>query len=473
MNIRKKNILVAGDAMLDSYFFGEVSRISPEAPVPVFRKKTDKSVLGGATNVAANLIAANQNVSMMSMVGDDNNGQQILDLLAKKKVKSELVLTLPRKTTLKTRFLAANHQQVMRLDVEDTNPITKTRSDELLKKLMGVIDQFDLILLSDYMKGFLTRDLCQGMIKMAVAHNIPVIVDVKDPNYGKYYGATLLKPNLGELRMLTGLNAQTDEEIVSASEELRKRSQCQYILTTLGARGMVLVGDGAPYFVKSKVREVFDVSGAGDTTIAYLATCMASGFSIRDSVDFANLAAGIQVGKVGTSSVSIEEVRMAFDNECFRNSRKMLSWEESAVLRAEKSDKKIVFTNGCFDILHVGHIRYLKQASELGDLLVVGLNSDESVKRLKGFDRPVNSEKDRAEMLSALGFVDYVVVFEEDTPYNLIKAIQPDVLVKGGDYKPEDVVGRDIVESRGGKVQILPFVEGKSTTSIINKINKK
>lgn len=473
MNIHKKNILVAGDAMLDSYYFGEVNRISPEAPVPVFRKKTEKNVLGGAANVAANLVAANQNVSMMSMVGDDNNGQLLLNLLAQKKVTSELVVTSPRKTTVKTRFLATNHQQVMRLDVEDTNPITKTKSDELLKKLKGVIDQFDLLLLSDYMKGFLSRDLCQGVIKMAVAKGIPVIVDVKDPNYGKYYGATLLKPNLSELRMLMGLNAQTDDEIVSASEELRKRSQCQYILTTMGARGMVLVGDGAPYFVKSKVREVFDVSGAGDTTIAYLATCMASGFSIRDSVDFANLAAGIQVGKVGTSSVSIEEVRMAFDNEGFRNSRKMLSWEESAELRAEKSDKKIVFTNGCFDILHVGHIRYLKQASKLGDLLVVGLNSDESVKRLKGSDRPVNSEMDRAEMLSSLGFVDYVVVFEEDTPYNLIKAIQPDILVKGGDYRPEDVVGKDIVESRGGKVQILPFVEGKSTTSIINKINKK
>lgn len=473
MNIHKKNILVAGDAMLDSYYFGEVNRISPEAPVPVFRKKTEENVLGGATNVAANLVAANQNVSMMSMVGDDNNGQLLLNLLVNNKITSELVVTLPRKTTVKTRFLAANHQQVMRLDVEDTNPITKTRSDELLKKLKGVIDQFDLILLSDYMKGFLTRDLCQGMIKMAVAHSIPVIVDVKDPNYGKYYGATLLKPNLSELRMLTGVNAQTDDEIVSASEELRKRSQCQYVLTTLGARGMVLVGDGAPYFVKSKVREVFDVSGAGDTTIAYLAACMASRFSIRDSVDIANLAAGIQVGKVGTSSVGLEEVRSALSNECTCSSRKILSMVDAENLRTEKADKKIVFTNGCFDILHVGHLRYLEQASKLGDILIVGLNSDTSVKNIKGEDRPINSEDDRTEMLSALGFVDYVVVFEEDTPYNLIKAIQPDILVKGGDYKPEDVVGRDIVESRGGKVQILPFVEGKSTTSIINKINKK
>lgn len=473
MTIGKKNILIVGDVMLDTYFMGDVARISPEAPVPVFRKKSERCVLGGAANVAANLVAANQKVAVMSMVGNDQNGQILLNLFSENNVDAKMVLSFPRKTTVKTRFLAANHQQVMRLDIEDTDPITKTESEELLKKLKGVIDQFDLILLSDYMKGFLTRDLCQGMIKMAVANGIPIIVDVKDPNYGKYYGATLLKPNLSELRMLTGISAQTDDEIVSASEELRKRSQCRYVLTTLGARGMVLVGDGDPYYVKSQVREVFDVSGAGDTTIAYLAACMASGMSIRDAVDVANVAAGIQVGKVGTSSVSLEEVRNALSYESSSSSSKILSMVEAENLRTEKADKEIVFTNGCFDILHVGHVRYLKQASELGDVLVVGLNSDASVKRLKGSDRPVNSEKDRAELLSALGFVDYVVVFDEDTPYNLIKAIQPDVLVKGGDYKPEDVVGKGIVESRGGKVLILPFVEGKSTTGIINKINKK
>lgn len=473
MPIRYKSILVVGDVMLDTYYIGDVARISPEAPVPVFRKKSERCVLGGAANVAANLLAANQKVAVMSIVGNDQSGQKLLNLFADKNVDAKMVLSFPRKTTVKTRFLAANHQQVMRLDVEDTDPITKTECEEFIQKLKGVIDQFDLILLSDYMKGFLTREVCQCVIKMAVAKGIPVIVDVKDPNYGKYYGATLLKPNLSELRMLTGLSAQTDDEIVSASEELCKRSQCRYVLTTLGARGMVLVGDGEPYFVKSQVREVFDVSGAGDTTIAYLAACMASGMTIRDAVDIANVAAGIQVGKVGTSSVGLVEVRSALTNETSCSSSKILSMVEAESLRTEKADKKIVFTNGCFDILHVGHVRYLKQASELGDILVVGLNSDDSVKRLKGSDRPVNSEEDRAEMLSVLGFIDYVIIFEEDTPYNLIKAIQPDVLVKGGDYRLEDVVGKDIVESRGGNVRILPLVEGKSTTGIINKINKK
>lgn len=470
--IHNKSILVVGDVMLDTYYYGDVSRISPEAPVPVFKKKTEKCVLGGAANVAANLVSANQRVAVMSVIGDDTNGLQLKSLFEEKGVDAKMVLPITRRTTVKTRFLASNHQQLMRLDVEDTEPVTKEVSEVLLQKLNGIINQFDLILISDYLKGFLVRDLCQDVVKMAQAHGIPVIADVKDPNYGKYYGATLLKPNLNELRMLTGRNVQTDEDIVNASEDLRKSCDCRYVLTTLGAKGMILVGDGTPYYVKSKVREVYDVSGAGDTTIAYLAACMASGLPIRDSVDIANLAAGIQVGKVGTSSVSISELENALANKESQEIHKILSLAEVSKLRAEKVDKKIVFTNGCFDILHVGHIRYLQQASKLGDILIVGLNSDASVRKLKGKNRPVNSEEDRAEMLSVLGFIDYVVVFEEDTPYNLIKVVQPDVLVKGGDYRPEDVVGKDIVESRGGKVQILQYIEGKSTTGIINILNK-
>ena len=311
------------------------------------------------------------------------------------------------------------------------------------------------------------------IMQMAKENNIPVVIDVKDPKYGKYYGATLLKPNLNELRTLTGRNVQTDEEIIEAAEDLRSRSNCKYVLATLGAKGMILIGDGKPYFVKSLAREVYDVSGAGDTTIAYLATCIANGMPMRDAVDIANYAAGIQVGKVGTSSVYWQEVRDLISNEDHGISHKILSMEDIAHFRKDNAQKKIVFTNGCFDILHVGHKRYLQQAATLGDILVVGVNSDTSVKRLKGPSRPVNNEQDRAEMLSALGFIDYVVIFDEDTPYELIKKIQPDVLVKGGDYKPEDVIGRDIVEARGGRLELISFVEGKSTTNIINKINQK
>ena len=471
--IEKKNILVVGDVMLDNYYVGDVSRISPEAPVPVFRKYSEKCVLGGAANVAANLIAADQSVAMMATVGNDVNGEKLMSLFVDKGVNVNLVTKLERSTTIKTRFLADNNQQLLRLDVEDTNPISKEECAAMLEELEKEISQYDLILMSDYLKGLLTQDFTQGVIRLAKQHQIPVVIDVKDPKYGKYYGATLLKPNLNELRTLTGQNVKTDEEIAEAAEELRKRCNCQYVLTTLGARGMVLVGDGEPFFVKSLAREVYDVSGAGDTTIAYLATCMANGFPIREAMDVANYAAGIQVGKVGTSSVSWQEVRDLMSNEDHGISHKILTADDVVRFRQDNRDKRIVFTNGCFDILHIGHKRYLQKAATLGDLLIVGVNSDDSVRRLKGPERPINSEQDRAEMLSALGFVDYVVIFGEDTPYELIKTIQPDVLVKGGDYKPDEVVGREIVESRGGKLELISFVEGKSTTNIINKINKK
>lgn len=471
--IKSRRILVVGDVMLDKYYVGDVRRISPEAPVPVFRKRAERNVLGGAANVAANLVAANQEVSVMSGIGDDDNGDRIMRLFDNKGIDASLVANLQRSTTIKTRFLADNNQQLMRLDVEDTAPITKQECEQMLARLQGRIKQFDLILMSDYLKGLLTQELCQSITKMSRANQIPVVIDVKDPKYGKYYGATLLKPNLNELRALTGRKAESDDEIVEAAEELRRRCNCQYVLATLGARGMVLVGDGEPYFVKSLAREVFDVSGAGDTTIAYLATCMANAMSVRAAVDIANYAAGIQVGKVGTSSVCWQEVRDLISNENHSVSHKILSPEEVERFRQDNKGKKIVFTNGCFDILHVGHKRYLQQAATLGDLLVVGVNSDDSVRRLKGPSRPVNNEQDRAEMLSALEFIDYVAIFGEDTPYELIRQIQPDVLVKGGDYKPEEVVGRDIVEARGGRLELISFVDGKSTTNIINRISKK
>lgn len=471
--IKNKHILVVGDVMLDKYYVGDVRRISPEAPVPVFRKKSERSVLGGAANVAANLVAAKQQVSVMSIVGGDSNGEIMRHLFKDMNIDASLVSCLQRSTTIKTRFLADNNQQILRLDVEDTDAITKQECAELLQHLQKHINDYDLVLMSDYLKGLLTYEFCQGVIKMAKSNNIPVVIDVKDPKYGKYYGATLLKPNQNELRALTGKKAETEQEIVEAAEELRNRCNCQYVLATLGAKGMVLVGDCEPYFVKSLAREVYDVSGAGDTTIAYLATCMANGVPISEAVDIANYAAGIQVGKVGTSSVYWQEVRDLILNVDHGASHKILSADDVNRFRKDNAQKKIVFTNGCFDILHVGHKRYLQQAATLGDILVVGVNSDASVRRLKGPSRPVNNEQDRAEMLSAMGFIDYVVIFDEDTPYELIKKIQPDVLVKGGDYKPEEVVGRDIVEARGGRLELISFVEGKSTTNIINKINSK
>ncbi len=472
ININRKKILVIGDVMLDNYYTGDITRISPEAPVPVFRKKAERCVLGGAANVAANLVAANQEVSMMSIYGEDECGRSLLHLFREKGIDTELMDVTSRQTTQKTRFLAGNNQQVLRLDVEDTTPISKGTCEKLLQRLEGCVTTYNLIILSDYLKGLLTIELTQGVINLAKSNGIPVVIDVKDPNLEKYKGATLLKPNQKELHDLTGMPVETDDEIVTAAEYLRKKCDNKYVLCTCGARGMVLVGGEKPaHFVPAECREVFDVSGAGDTTIAYLAASMANDIDMDESVAIANYAAGIQVGKVGTSSVFLHEVRNYLANKDAGSFHKILTPSELSSFRNEHKDKKIVFTNGCFDILHVGHKRYLEQASTLGDIFVIGVNSDASVKRLKGPTRPVNLEQDRMEILSALGFVDYVVLFDEDTPYELIKTIQPDILVKGGDYTIENVVGRDIVEARGGRVELIQFVEGKSTSNIINKIN--
>ena len=270
---------------------------------------------------------------------------------------------------------------------------------------------------------------------------------------------------------MTGMGTENEEEIAEASQTLRARCGCEYVLTTCGAKGMVLVGNAEkPYYVKAKGREVFDVTGAGDTAIAYLAVCMANKLHIRDAVYIANCASGLQVAKVGTSAVSWSEVRVHIAENKADTTYKIIEGAAVQDFRNSHPEVKIVFTNGCFDILHTGHIRYLRKAAELGDILVVGVNSDASVKRLKGPDRPVNRVEDRTEILCALEFVDYVVVFEEDTPYRLIEMIQPDILTKGGDYAPDEVVGKDIVEGRGGKLVLIPFVDGKSTSGMIQRI---
>lgn len=469
--IEEKSILVIGDVMLDVYYDGEVKRISPEAPVPVFRKHSERSTAGGAANVAVNLAAAGQKVSILTILGKDNAGEKLKTLFGTNDINMDLVFELDRDTTVKTRFLASNHQQVMRLDVEDTQTLTQTEAELLLNSLKEKVQAYDLIVMSDYMKGLLSQEVTQGILALARRTGVPVIVDVKDPEAEKYEGAYLLKPNLNELRQMTGMRIETEEEIVEASELLRKRCGCEYVLTTCGAKGMVLVGkEEAPYFVKARGREVFDVTGAGDTAIAYLAAGMANNLYIRDAVYIANCASGLQVAKVGTSSVSWGEVRTYLAEEKVDTAYKVIEGTMVRNFRTSHPDKKIVFTNGCFDILHTGHIRYLREAARLGDILIVGLNSDASVKRLKGPDRPVNQVEDRAELLCALEFVDYVVVFEEDTPYQLIRMIQPDILTKGGDYAPDEVVGKDIVEERGGRLVLIPFVDGKSTSGMIQRI---
>lgn len=468
--IQKKHILVVGDIMLDSYYTGEVRRISPEAPVPVFHKLGERSVPGGAANVSANLSAANQAVSLLSVVGNDFAGTKLIEHLNQMDVDVSMILPLQSRTTQKVRFIAENNQQVLRMDEEDTSEI----SPELSKKLLDLLDrrmnEFDLVILSDYNKGLLSEDITQGVISAARAHGIYTLVDVKDPRVEKYRGAYLLKPNASELHMMTGLPTATSEEVIEASLKLRELTCCQYVLTTRGSQGMILVGEELTISIDADDRKVYDVTGAGDTALAYLAVSLANGLPIDNAVKIANYAAGIQVTKVGTSAITLREVGEVIAENGQDISRKLLDRTSCAQLRQVWMDKRIVFTNGCFDILHVGHIRYLRKAAQLGDLLVIGLNSDNSIRRLKGRDRPVNTEYDRAEVLASLEFVDYIIFFEEDTPYELIQEIQPDVLVKGGDYRPEEVVGREIVEARGGSLVLIDFVDGKSTTGIIQRI---
>lgn len=472
-NIKSYRILVIGDVMLDTYFSGDVNRISPEAPVPVFKKKEERSVLGGAANVASNLIAAGQNVSIMAMVGNDETGEKLKNIFTMEGVNTDLIVSLDRHTTEKTRFLASNNQQVLRLDVEDTYPLSEVECRKMIREFKNRVQDFDLIVISDYLKGLLTYEFTQSVISTSRENNIPVIIDVKDPNHKKYDGATLLKPNLKELKGLTGRCIKSEQDIINASNELRISCNCEYVLTTCGAKGMILVGDHITYSVKAVGQEVFDVTGAGDTAIAYLAACLVNGYKIQRAIDIANLAAGIQVSKVGTSAVYWTEIRERLEGGLHDAANKIVSGDLISGFRKEHKGKKIVFTNGCFDILHVGHVRYLQEAAKLGDILIIGLNSDASVKRIKGPDRPINNELERAEMLCALGFVDYVAIFDEDTPLELIQKVEPDILVKGGDYKPEEVVGKEFVEARGGRLTLIPFVEGKSTSRLIWKIRNE
>lgn len=315
MMFTKKQILVIGDIMLDTYFYGEVNRISPEAPVPVFRKINEYSVLGGAANVAANLSAVQQEVSVMSIIGDDEAGKKLKKIFDEHRINSDFVSVVEnRPTTEKIRFLAkSNNQQILRLDIEEIFPFEHYY--DMLNAFEHNISSFDLILISDYAKGFLSTTFTQSIITAANNNNIPILADVKGDNAEKYRYATLLKPNLKELSSLTGLRTDTEEQIVNASKVLKEKCYCKYVLTTLGSKGMILIGDGDPYFIKSAGKEVFDVTGAGDTAIAYLAACIASGFSIRESVNIANIAAGIQVSKVGTSSVYLDEVKRKIYNE--------------------------------------------------------------------------------------------------------------------------------------------------------------
>ncbi|MBD1401022.1 bifunctional D-glycero-beta-D-manno-heptose-7-phosphate kinase/D-glycero-beta-D-manno-heptose 1-phosphate adenylyltransferase HldE [Pelovirga terrestris] len=466
-------VLVIGDLMLDEYIWGRTERISPEAPVQVVDVVRGDLRLGGAGNVVNNLLTLGCQVDVISVLGEDEDGISLHRMLEKKKIGTGgIVFEQQRTTSRKTRVLAGN-QQMLRIDRESREPIVETTQALLIKRVREMIPSCQVVLVSDYLKGLLTEGFLKEIIAIGIAAEVPVVIDPKGDNYDKYQGATLLTPNRKEAQIASGIVITDEQSLLRAGRLLLTNLQLDALVLTRSEEGMSLFSrDGSEIHLPTEAREVFDVSGAGDTVLALLGLGLGAGLSLADTARIANLAAGIVVGKVGTSTVSSEELidvagRLTGDSDAKIKHPDILS----VLLKRERQlGRKIVFTNGCFDLLHVGHVKYLQKARNLGDLLILGLNSDASIRRLKGSKRPLISEEERAHLLAALKCIDYVVVFNDDTPLELIHVLRPDILVKGGDYSPDDVVGKELVESYGGRVDIIPFVDGKSTTNIIERI---
>ncbi|MCE1175631.1 MAG: D-glycero-beta-D-manno-heptose-7-phosphate kinase [Burkholderiales bacterium] len=463
-------ILVIGDLMIDHYLWGNCNRISPEAPVQVVAVNKENSVLGGAGNVVNNLKQLGAVVDIMSVVGQDEQAQELTHMLEQAGIGSiQLIQQAGRTTSKKSRVIAA-HQQVLRFDKESTAEISAPAQTELLAKFSAHIDFVDIIVLSDYGKGVLTDFVTREIIRIARSKNKRVLVDPKGNDYSKYTGAYLLTPNKKEASEASKIDIVDKDSLNQAIQYLKDTCALDVSLITLSEEGIACLDQDLQIY-PTVARDVFDVTGAGDTVIAALAFALGANYSIEQAIVFSNLAAGVVVGKLGSATATLDEI-IAYEQSLKQVSGSLCikTWDEIAVIARDlkRRGQKIVFTNGCFDLLHTGHARYLEQAREFGDVLIVGVNSDASVSRLKGPSRPINSEDDRAYILASLKSVDYTVIFHEDTPYELIKLIQPNVLVKGGDYRGKEVVGQDIAK----EVKIVDFVAGKSTTGTIEKIAK-
>ena len=467
--IKKPNILVIGDLMIDHYLWGNVNRISPEAPVQVVEVEKETTVLGGAGNVVNNLVALGADVMVMSVVGEDKNGDEITQMLESIKVKHYLICDENRKTTKKSRIIAS-HQQVVRYDHESKEDISAQSEALLTTGLLNIIEEFDVVLVSDYGKGVITDSLMGKINFCASGNDVKVLVDPKGDDYSKYIGSYLLTPNKKEAQIATKMEINDDASLKVALKKLHNTACLQVPMITLSEDGIAILDENNNVIKKPTVaREVYDVTGAGDTVLASLGYCLAKDDNIIEAMEFANLAAGVVVGKIGSATATLEEIeeyKSSLHKSSIESHIKTFKEIENTVERLKKQNKKIVFTNGCFDILHKGHVQYLDKAKSFGDVLILGLNSDSSVKALKGDNRPINTQDDRAYILAALESVDYVVIFDDNTPLSLIQIVQPDILVKGGDYEGKEVVGSDIAK----EVKLVQFVDGKSTTKTIEKI---
>ncbi|MBU7583986.1 MAG: D-glycero-beta-D-manno-heptose-7-phosphate kinase [Nostoc sp. TH1S01] len=468
-------IAVIGDLILDQYLWGRVSRISPEAPVPVVRLEHETCSLGGAGNVAHNLAALGCQVQLIGVVGIDKEADILRSEILNLNIPTDgLVADITRPTTVKTRVIS-DSQQLIRLDNESTQKISQKVEQELLEYSIAQLDHVNIVILSDYNKGVLTDDFLQTFLAIAKQKQIPVLVDPKRSDYTAYSGATAITPNRSESELAVKRPLFTDKDFEVAGEELQRKYSFEAVLITRSEKGMTLFSDGKAYHFPTQAREVFDISGAGDSVIAILAASLLAGLSWTEAVELSNLGAGIAVQKVGTSPVYKEELLQVLEQEGISTTNSKILRLPDLIRRIAAwrgEGKKIVFTNGCFDLLHVGHVVYLDKAKATGDILIVGLNADDSVKRLKGPERPIISESDRARVLASLSSVDAVVLFDQDTPIELIEAIKPDVLVKGADYREEQVVGASFVSSYQGEVVLVPLVDDRSTTKIASKIGK-
>ena len=467
---KSPKLLVIGDLIIDQYLWGNCERISPEAPVQVINVEKENTLLGGAGNVVNNLKALGAEVDVISVVGDNQTSDTLKGLLTDIGVDTKYLVPQKNRINSKKSRIIASQQQVVRYDHESTEEIDIKSQNLILDIFKKIVKDYEGILLSDYGKGVLTNKLTQSLIKTANKNNKKVLVDPKGLDYSKYKGAYLLTPNKKEASEATKVNIKDNASLTKAIIQIKTECDLDVSIITLSEQGIAIYDNNLRTH-PTVTREVFDVTGAGDTILASLGFALACDYGIDNAVKFSNLAAGVVVGKIGSSTATLNEI-IEYESSLNKSSsdEHIKTLNEITVLSEElrARGKKIVFTNGCFDLLHAGHVRYLETAKSFGDVLIVGLNSDQSVSTLKGKNRPINMQMDRAYLLAAIEAVDYVVIFDEDTPYNLIKAIKPVTLVKGGDYKDKEVAGQDIVD----ELKLVQFVDEKSTSQTIKKIQQ-
>jgi D-beta-D-heptose 7-phosphate kinase/D-beta-D-heptose 1-phosphate adenosyltransferase len=466
-------VLVIGDLMLDRYIFGDVNRISPEAPVPVLRHAQRTERAGGAANVAMNLAGLGAKSYLAGFWGKDAESALLEGLVKATGIDVSAVQACDRPTTSKTRIVGRN-QQLIRLDVESSERPDDAEMQQLTAAAVNLVPQMNAVVLSDYDKGALSRELCEAVITAARRAGIPVLADPKTDDLSKYSGATTVCPNLGELALATGVPTSDLDALLLAGQRQVVEHGFDFMTVTMSEKGISVLSSDSSFHSPAQAREVYDVSGAGDTVIATMAAVLACGLDAKGAVQLANMAAAIVVGQRGTVPVNAAQlVALITRSTTIPAAEKVLDWEQAKQRVAEwrATDETIVFTNGCFDILHVGHITLMEECRRFGSKLVVGLNSDASVCGLKGPSRPIVGENERARILAALAATDGVVIFREETPLELIRELRPDVIVKGGDYTVESVVGHEDVLEWGGRVEIVPTVAGYSTTNIVKKLS--